>query len=150
MATWSEEWTQWAQRHFPALRLGGFTLTSRESDEYNCIAWAALDTTRWWWPSPDAYWPAEAPQAETVESFIVAFRRLGFEPCDLSEALEAGVEKVAIYAKADGRPTHMARQTETGEWTSKLGEGCDIEHHSLNGVEGVTYGRVVQMLKRPR
>jgi hypothetical protein len=102
--------------------LGGFTLTSRESDEYNRIAWVALDTTRWWWPSPGDYWPAEAPQAETVESFIVAFRTLGFQPCDLSEALEAGVEKVAIY----------------------------LEHHSLSGVEGAAYGRVVQMLKRPR
>ncbi len=90
------------------------------------------------------------PLAETLESFVAAFNTLGYQLCDFSDALEPGFEKVAIYAKADGRPTHMARQLETGVWTSKLGEGCDIEHDALSGVEGVAYGRAVQMLKRPR
>lgn len=150
MADWNEEWSHLAQHCFPGLRLSGFTLTSRESDEYNCIAWAASDTTRWWWPSPDAYWPKEVPLTETVASFVAAFQTPGFQPCGFIETLEEGFEKVAIYASVDGRPTHMARQTENGSWTSKLGEGCDIEHHSLGGVEGTVYGRAVQMLKRAR
>ena len=150
MPNWIEDWTRWVRRNFPNLRQGEFQLTSRESDEYNCIAWAARDTTRWWWPSIDAYWPAAVPQAETLENFIAAFRTLGYRPCEFNEALEPEFEKVAIYIGDNGRPTHMARQLESGKWTSKLGEGCDIEHDYLRGVEGVAYGRAVQILKRLR
>jgi len=36
---------------------------------YNCIAFAAGETHRWWWPM-GAYWPEPAPRDETVDSFI--------------------------------------------------------------------------------
>ena len=63
------------------------------------------------------------------------------------EALEAGYEKVALYALA-GVPKHAARQLPGGGWTSKLGELDDIEH-TLEGLVGSWYGNVVQILKRP-
>lgn len=150
MYDWNEERTQWVQQCFPNLRQGGFKLTSVESAEYNCIAWAAHDSIRWWWPSIDGYWSADLPLVETLENFVAAFGELGYQPCDFAETLEPSFEKVAIYARADRRPTHMARQTETGAWTSKLGEGCDIEHDTLSGLEGAAYGRALQILKRPR
>ena len=50
----------------------------------------------------------------------------------------------------------MARQLESGRWTSKLGSDCDIEHE-LEALEGFDdspdayrYGRVVGFMSRPR
>ncbi len=43
----------------------------------------------------------------------------------------------------------MARQVESGLWTSKLGSLEDIEH-SLEALEGSVYGAVAVLLKRPQ
>ena len=52
----------------PRLHPDEYRITSPESDRYNCIAWAAGDATRRWWPGePDYYWPPDAPQGETLE-----------------------------------------------------------------------------------
>jgi hypothetical protein len=53
-----------------------------------------------------------------------------------------------IYVNTQGIPTHMARQLPSGGWTSKLGEAWDIEHQTVQGVEGTSYGRVGQYLKK--
>ncbi len=135
---------------FPNLLAGEYRKTSDESDEYNCIAWAAGDTTRWWWPRPQGrrdYWPKEAPNEVTVEAFVVAFRLQGYEPCDTGD-LEDQYEKVAIYIGSHGKPTHAAIQRPNGIWSSKLGDWEDIEH-KLNGVEGPDYGRAAVFLRRP-
>jgi len=42
---------------FPGLRGSGFVETSPEDIRYNCVAWAAEDKDRWWWPDEDSYWP---------------------------------------------------------------------------------------------
>jgi hypothetical protein len=44
----------------------------------------------------------------------------------------------------------MARQLPSGQWTSKLGEMEDIQHAALQQLDGLSYGRVVQYLKRTR
>ncbi len=60
-------------REFPNLRAAGWTRTS-EPANYNCIAFAAGDTSRYWWPNPfypdasDSYWPDGAPNLETLEA----------------------------------------------------------------------------------
>ncbi len=135
---------------FPDLTQSGYGVTSPATPRYNCIAWAAGDTRKWWWPdpSPFAYWPANIPRENTLQRFVEAFQTLGYEPCDSSE-LEANVEKIAIFADEDGSPTHAARQLETGAWTSKLGREEDIEHQELAGLEGQDYGHVVQIMRRP-
>jgi len=138
---------EWIEREFLKLRDEQYLITSDSADEYNCIAWAANDTERWWWPHPDAYWPTGIPRVETLENFIRVFQSLGYEPCE-DGALEDGYSKVAIYLNAQGIPTHMARQLLSGKWTSKLGEAWDIEHQTVQGVEGKTYGQVGQYLKR--
>ena len=38
---------------FPGLRNSAYRVTSPAARDYNCIAWAAGDATRWWWPDPD-------------------------------------------------------------------------------------------------
>ncbi len=132
---------------FPHLAEEGYRETSPATRRYNCIAWAAGETESWWWPSPEAvhYWPEGAPREETLDAFVRAFATLGFVPAD-DALLEPGIEKLALYAR-DGKPTHAARQLSDGNWTSKLGKHIDISH-SLRGIEGPAYGRVVGLLKR--
>lgn len=135
---------------FPGLRGTGYLITSPEDDRYNCIAWAAGVSDVWWWPLGDptgTHWPSGVPREETVAAFLLAFASLGYVPCG-SEALETGYEKVALFADAGGCPTHAARQLAGGAWTSKLGALADIEH-PLRAIEGVEYGTVVLLLKRP-
>jgi hypothetical protein len=139
---------RWLREQFPQLENEPHQITSPETDEYNCVAWAAGDTETWWWPSEDGYWPPELPLLETVENFIYAFQPLGYQPCD-DGSFEAGYEKIAIYVGADGRVKHLARQLASGSWTSKLGQAWDIEHQTPQGIECSLYGQATQFLKRP-
>lgn len=135
---------------FPNLAPTGYHITSVETPDYNCIAWAAHDANNWWWPCHfnGYFWPDGVKKAVTVQNFIAAFKLFGFDPCNNAE-WESGFEKVAIYVDQNGEPTHMARQLASGTWTSKLGEMEDIEHNHLTGLEGNIYGSVAQILKRP-
>lgn len=134
---------------WPNLSRTHYTVTSPKSQEYNCFAWAAEDTERWWQPIPgdQFYWPDGVPQEETLEAYIQAYRTLGYEPCE-NDQLEPGYQKIAIYVDSSGTPTHAARQLANGKWTSKLGWLEDIEHE-LDGLTGNRYGVVGQILKRP-
>lgn len=133
---------------FPNLGTMGFEETSDATSNYNCIAWASGEDSRWWWPDPneDYHWPAGVPRSDTIDAFIAALQTLGYLPC-LSDQPEQGFEKVALYGM-EGRVRHAARQLLNGKWTSKLGSSIDIEH-SLDGVVGHQYGRVMIILKRP-
>lgn len=128
------------ERAFPNLGRSGYAITSPQDRNYNCIAWAAGDTSRFWWPTPFSYWPGGAQRELTLTAFDEAFRTLRYEPCADGER-EEEFEKVALYAK-DGLPTHMARQLESGAWTSKLGQAEDIRHEDVFGVAGSIYGSV--------
>jgi hypothetical protein len=139
------------ERIFPALHGSAYQMTSPQADTYNCVAWAAGDTTNWWWPdepdNPDsAYWPPGVPREETLEAFRHAFATLGYAVCD-HEGQEEEYEKVALFALA-GAPKHAARQLPTGLWTSKLGPMEDIEH-ALHDLTGLVYGSVALVMKRP-
>jgi len=134
---------------FPRLRGTAYKITSPAQPDYNCIAWAAGDHSRWWEPDSlgQYYWPEEVSRRYTVEAYAKAFQKLGFEVCQ-DAAFEVEVEKVAIFAGQDGSPTHAARQLEDGTWTSKLGQLEDIKHLELDHVG--EYGNPVLFLKRPR
>ena len=93
------------------------------------------------------YWPGGVPREETLTAFTAAFATLGYEVAD-SETWEPGFDKVALFADAQGIPTHAARQLAQGRWTSKLGLSEDIEHN-LHDVSGSIYGVVVRVLRRP-
>jgi hypothetical protein len=138
-------------RSFPALIAGNHRITSDRSESYNCLAWAAGDDTRWWWPDDEdnlglSHWPEGVPRSEDLEAFVAAFETLGYGPCE-DGRLETGLEKVAIYSR-DGVPTHAARQLPEGTWTSKLGQGFDIRH-ALKAIEGPAYGLASLFLARP-
>lgn len=134
---------------FPRLRETPWEVTSPAAADHNCVAWAAGDETRWWWPLGEYYWPPTAPREETVEAFVAAFSSLGYERCDDDDfRADPEYEKVAIYAK-HGTPTHMARQLVSGEWSSKCGGLEDITH-ALDALGGAEYGAPVAVMRRRR
>jgi hypothetical protein len=141
---------EWIRDLFPNLRNGEYDETSDQTCLYNCIAWAAEDTSKWWWPSEDGFWPSGLPiNDESAANFQQAFRiTCDYEPCDNGE-LENGFQKIAIYMNG-GRVKHIARQLESGSWTSKLGIGWDISHHLLDGLNCSQYGQVAAFMRRPR
>lgn len=151
---------------FPNLANASWAIKSPYNDSYQCIAWAAGDTTRKWWPvenSTEAYWPPATSKEESIDCFASAFATMGYRRCESAD-FELGFQKVAIYADEDMTPTHMARQHFLGRgWLSKLGdledilhrELRDIElHRELRDIEGDAaptlpgYGRAVLILKR--
>jgi hypothetical protein len=132
---------------FPKLVGANHQITSPPSEVYNCIAWAAQDTSHWWWPdnAPGTYWPLSATRAESLSAFQEAFASQGYSVCQSAD-LEAGYDKIAVFAH-DAIPTHAARQLPSGRWTSKLGLLEDIEH-DLSDLEGHAYGHIAFVMKR--
>lgn len=125
---------------FPRLKSGNHSITSPETHDYNCIAWAAGEDDRWWWPVPPGdYWPPGVARAATVAAFIEAFSTKGYTPCD-DGTLQQGIEKVVLYIDDYGAPTHMARQLPTGEWTSKCGRWHDLSHTDTDVIASGDYG----------
>ena len=132
---------------FPALAASGYSVASPRDQRYNCIAWSAGTAHAWWWPAPGGYWPPDLPRVLSTDSFARLFESLGYAICD-DDGVEEGFEKVALYAGADGLPTHAARQLPSGSWTSKLGRLEDAEHASLAAVCGDQYGSVARGFRR--
>ena len=132
----------------PRLINVGYLITSPPTKTYNCFAWAAGRTDRWWEPDlqNQYYWPPEAPRELTKDALSKAFESLGYFPCE-NENYEEEFEKIAIFFKEE-EPTHAARQLDSGKWTSKLGEFEDIEHPTLEALSGYYYGYDIVILRR--
>jgi hypothetical protein len=121
---------------------------SAKSKDYNCIAWAAFDTTAWWEPDvlEQYYWPDGVPRNYSVAAFIAAYQTIGFEVC-ADATPESGMEKIVLYTR-NGYPTHATRLLENGNWTSKLGIWEDIQHVNLDCLNGPLYGLFQVYMKR--
>lgn len=135
---------------FPRLTRRNHRITSSCDPDYNCIAWAANCNADWWWPrtgpSARSYWPPGARHEVSLRAFVQAFQLLGYVKC-VDGSLEPGYQKVAIFI-ANNKPTHAARQLPSGKWTSKLGRLEDIEHTSVEDVNGPLYGVPAQFMKK--
>jgi hypothetical protein len=134
----------------PNLTAGNHTITSPQTPSYNCVSHAVYEDLVSLWPDEDNSWPASLPKIETVDAFVQLFTLLGFELI-LTQAtgVTTGFEKIAIFATDNGTlPTHVARQCNTGRWTSKLGAQVDIGHTDLHTLEGGVYGYVVRLMRR--
>lgn len=137
---------------FPRLAASEFAVASDDTDAYNCIAFAAGDTERWWWPTPaepQHHWPPAAPRELSLSAFERAFGTLGYRRCG-SDELEDGYEKIVIYATPGRVPTHAARQLPDGRWASKLGDEVDIVHNGPDDVAGKWYGEVEVVMQRQK
>jgi hypothetical protein len=90
---------------FPRLRREGYRITSSESTDYNCFAWAAHDSQNWWSPVDGFgyHWPRGVTKTLKLESFVELYQRqYDCQICD-SHRLEPGFEKIAIYVN-DQKP----------------------------------------------
>ena len=127
---------------FPALAAAGYEIVGESSAEYNCIAYAAGETDRWWSHAENirCYWPAPAQRTPLIASLVAVFTALGYEPA-ADDSVETGYIKVALYQQ-NGQWTHAARQMPNGRWRSKLGPGPLIEHDTPSDLAGELYGVV--------
>ena len=144
----------WPQHELPNLADDNCAVTSPATRRYNCIAWAAGEDFRNWWPDPFGvgYWPPTVARSVTTEAFLRAYGTLGFTLC-FDGTREAGIDKIALFGKGPAGselPTHAALQLATGQWTSKLGQFEDIIHEAPGAVTGPVYGSVICYLARPR
>lgn len=135
-----------------------FKVTSEETTDYNCIAyamgvnciWVDTEGVPWtWWPLPIT---GDNGVDLSPDRLVEAFAVLGFEECD-NDSVEEGFEKVALYEGFNpnyGFDTwlHAARIMDSSIYKSKLGPSFDIEH-SQEGVSGFYYGHVYKYMKRP-
>jgi hypothetical protein len=142
---------------FPKLVAGIYQRASVATARYNCVAFANGDERHWWNPQPQLlkpkrryYWPPDIKKEWTLETLIEIFTSTGYEIIKNQE-IEPGWEKVAIYVSLeDMEPSHVAK-SDGRVWKSKLGKGQDIEHYSLDVLEGDTvdeYGIVECVLGR--
>ena len=131
---------------FPKLSSEDFQIVDQPSRRYNCIAYAAGDTTEWWWPDGINYWPPWATRDNRMGSLKEVFAGLGYDPCDDSDA-EDGYQKVALY-EVWGKFEHAAAQMPNGRWRSKMGRGPVIEHRSPESLSGGMYGDATNTMRR--
>ena len=78
---------------------------------------------------------------------IRLFAEQGFSLCG-DDLLEPGFEKIAIYAFV-GQFTHVARQLESGLWSSKIGHLETVTHPTPASLSGGIYGFVHCIMRRP-
>ena len=116
------------------------------------MAFANQDDRHWWQLGlfgGQYMWPEKTP--DTLDGWVDIFVKRGFQLTSFRE-IEEGFEKVAIYIDfADMSPSHVAF-SDGSVWKSKLGRSVDIEHASLDLLEGDQkweYGIVERVLKRP-
>ena len=132
------------ERKFPNLRTAGYIVTSEETTIYNCVAWAAGDTSQQW--EPGRYWPS-SNAGDYLDALESAFSTLGYEVCQ-GDALEEGFEKVALFIDKKGEWSHAAKQTPDGQWSSKLGDWEDVKHPTPYAVSCSEYGNVARIMRR--
>ena len=135
-------------QNFPNSVNQPFLITSPDTPTYNCIAWAFEDPSKWYWPDPSSiyFWPNNIPRSVTLDAFIALFSLINYQIC-LTDDLEEGYSKIAIFVDSVGTPTHAARQLPSGFWTSKLGSNIDIQH-TIFSMQGGEYGNVVVYMRR--
>jgi hypothetical protein len=125
------------------------------------MAYVNGDERRWWEHPSEAgygrsfrrknYWPPHFVRfGTTLEAWVAIFEAQGYVSTENYEN-EVGFDKIAIYVKlANLSPSHVAK-SDGRVWKSKLGKGHDIEHASLELLEGEQedeYGIVAQVLKK--
>ncbi|CAM3070493.1 hypothetical protein BST27_17355 [Mycobacterium intermedium] len=150
----------------PVLKRINYRIVLPKTEQYNCIAWAAGDQTRWWHPFaaraagrrcaahglPDhCFWPL-ADYAHSMTTYIAAFETVGYRLCAFDPSPEPGIEKIALYQWPDlDGCSHAARQLPSGVWVSKVNDLPGIAHLRPSDLEGKQgYGQVVEYMFRRR
>ena len=142
----SHSWTELLTGAFPNLASERFEIEDEPSPRYNCIAYAAGDTSKWWWPDGINYWPPWATPTTKMESLQEAFAGEGYEQCE-DGSIEPGYQKVALY-EAHSAMQHAAVQMPDGRWRSKMGKGPVIEHRNPESLSSGIYGEPTVFMRR--
>jgi hypothetical protein len=143
------------ESQFPKLKRRPYIITSSKTPIYNCVAWAVDDIQQWWEYGAitslgiPTYWPPGYPAGDTVADVSNVLQGVFHYTLTTDRRARLGTERVAIYGYPDRNFAHIARQLESGRWSSKLGELYDLEH-ALNDLEGRVYGRVMTILERQK
>ncbi len=139
------------QAKWPRLRPDNWRKTSDATGRYNCLAFANDNERKWWEAGQHGgifYWPPGIK--DTLDGWVEMFVRQGYE-LTADREIEPGFEKIAIYIDlSDMLPSHVAK-SDGRSWKSKLGRYQDIEHSSLDLLEGdqaCEYGIVEKVLRR--
>lgn len=77
----------------------GFEIVEQPSDQYNCIAYATGDLSKWWYHNEVHYWPNHAARSNTIESLVKMFTGLDFEQCS-DGSVEDGYHKTRYMSAA--------------------------------------------------
>ena len=133
---------------FPNSFIEPFTITSPETPQHNCVAWALGDTMHWWEGDEDYLWLDNIDFDNTLATLQRFFHILGFEPID-NPNFQNGVEKIALFSNNSIDCTHVAKQLPSNIWTSKLGISHDVTH-TLSAMEKGIYGDVAMILQKQR
>ena len=73
----THRWAQLLITAFPKLSDEDFEIVEPASERYNCIAYAAADATRRWWPNEIDYWPSWATRDNRDGKLNGSIRRPG-------------------------------------------------------------------------
>lgn len=143
----TSRWVQELIRAFPYLTTENFEIVGPPSGRYNCIAYAAGDTSKRWDNHLGRYWPPWATRSSSMQSLKEVFAGLQYEECQDGNH-EAGYQKLALY-EARGAMQHAAAQMPNGRWRSKMGSGPVIEHDSPASLAAGPYGEPTAFMRRP-
>ena len=139
------------QKKWPKLRPDNYKEASHASPRYNCLAFVNGDERHKWEFGRHGgrfSWPEGVP--DSLEGWTEIFVRQGYAVTDVADKdVEPGYEKIAIYEELEGY-YHVA-MSDGRSWKSKLGNYQDIEHATLDLLEGfeqAEYGKIVVILKR--
>ena len=136
--------------YWPNLSKEHFEFTSLKTISYNCLAWATGNNRNWmdmyvFQARYDLDMDTLDHSAEGYASFLQ--QHFGFERCDNGD-FEKGMEKIALFEDNNKEWSHASRLLENGKWTSKMGRWEDIEHASLEVLQGKFYGQLKIFMKR--
>lgn len=127
-----------------------FHFTSLKRKGFNCVGYALdlvnKDIDMFWFR--DMYGLDGAKLDHSVNGYAKCFRDyFGYEICDDGQ-VENGFNKIALYSDTDNDFTHIAKQLENGNWTSKMGTYEDIEHYNLEALSGTLYGKPMLFMRK--
>jgi hypothetical protein len=131
---------------FPNSFIEPLTITSPETPQYNCVAWALGDTEHWWEADEDYLWLDTSEFDNSLSTMQSFFHYFGFKPIDKPN-FKNKIEKIALFSDDGIYCTHVAKQLSTKIWTSKLGVSHDVTH-TLAALEEGIYGNVVMILQK--
>jgi hypothetical protein len=135
---------------FPGLRSTPWEITSRKTQRYNCIAWAAGETAIRWDLVQGAHWPQGVKKRLGIAYLIAAYMTVGFEVCSDAEATyDPDFDTIVVYQQS-GDWTHAAKLLSNGMWSSKLGDGEDISHATPDALNCPSYGTPFRFMRRKK